>query len=200
MLTKTTGILLRRKTMKKIIVPIIIVLSAAMLTACAADTLRVEAASNSASSDAAETSDESAQTNAPDSAQKADDTKTNTSLQTIYEHMTATELLPDMIPSDDSSYGFDSSDYAEAVFYKSSDEALPDEVVLVTANDEEAAEKIEEMLYTRLDTKAQEAQSHSPENYIIITSCVVERNGNNLALVVSADAEELTNIYLDNIN
>lgn len=180
--------------MKRIIVPIIIVLSAVMLTACTTNTLKVETSPNSSSLDASETADESDSTNAPDTAHS------NTSLLEVYEQMAASELLPEMTPVDSSSYGFDSSDYTEAVFYNSNDEALPEEVVLVKANDEEAAEKIEEMLYTRLDTKAEEARSLSPEHYIIITSCVVEKKGNNLALIISARAEQLTNIYLENIN
>lgn len=186
--------------MKRIIVPIIIVLSAVMLTACTTDTLKVETAPNSSPSDALETADESAQINEPDSAQQEDISNINTSLQAVYEQMATTELLPEMTSVDNSTYGIDSSDYSDAVFYKSSDESLPDEIVLVTANDEEAAEKLEEMLYTRLDEKAEKAKNSSKQQYAIITACSVERNGNNLALIISAKAEQLTNSYLENIN
>lgn len=197
---KTTGILLRRQTMKRIIVPIIIVLSAVMLTACATNTLKVEIAPISSPSDASETADESAQINEPDLGQQESTSNLNTSLQAVYEKLATSELLPEMTYVENSTYGFGSSDYIEAVFYKSSDDSLPDEIVLVTANDEEATEKIEEMLYTRLDERAEEAKNSSKQQYAIITACSVERNGNNLALIISADAEELTSIYLDNIN
>ena len=186
--------------MKRIIVPIIIVISAVMLTACATDTLRVETAPNSSPSDASETADKSSQINEPDLVQQEDTSNINTSLKTVYEQMATSALLPEMTSEDSSTYGFDSSDYSDAVFYKSSDDSLPDEVVLVTANDEEAAEKIEEMLYTRLDEKAENAKNSSKQQYAIITACSVERNGNNLALIISAKAEQLTNSYLENIN
>lgn len=193
--------------MKKTIVPIITVLCIVMLTACAADNLKVVTSSNNTPSNTTETADETVKTKNPDSSdeeQEQDNKQTDTSLQEVFEQMESSELLPDMTPVQKDivldSYGFDSEDYTEAVFYQSSDNSLPDEVVLVTANDEEKAEEIEEMLYTRLNTKAEEAQSHSPEHYIIITSCVVERNGSQVALIVSADSEKLTDIYLNCIN
>lgn len=169
--------------MKRIIVPIIIVISAVMLTACAADNASAQAADDATSS----------QLDAQENTQE------NNTLNAVYEQLASSSLLPEMIASDKSSYNLCASDYSAAVCYKSSDESLPDEIVLVTAVDDEAAERIEEALYTWLEDKAEEAKSSS-KNYEIITACSVERSGNNLALIISAKAEQLTNIYLENIN
>lgn len=171
--------------MKRIIVPIIIVLSAVILTACATDNL----------GDASSPSD--ASSSQPDS---QENTQANATLNAVYEQLKASELLPEMIAADKSSYGIETSDYSAAVFYKSSDDNLTDEVLLVTASDEEAAERVEQALYSWLDKKAEEAKKSSNVQYAIIASCYVEKNGNNLALIISSDAEKLTNIYLENIN
>ena len=134
------------------------------------------------------------QTAAPDAGTAAE-----SPLKAVYRDMDASGLMPEMMELPETMaldlFGFDSSYYSDAVFYLSYDSMLADEVVLVAANDEAAADFVEEMLFARLEAKAEEAQGYSPEQYAIITACSVYRNGNIVALIVGPGADDLTAVF-----
>lgn len=120
-------------------------------------------------------------------------------LQALYEQMETSGLLPEMTEVPENIvldfYGFDKTMYADAVFYVSFDSMLADEIVLVTAKDEAAAKEIEALLNVRLEAKATEAKSYSPEQYAIIKKCSVIKDGTRLAMIVGKNGAGLTDIY-----
>ena len=70
-----------------------------------------------------------------------------------------------------------------------------DEIVLVEAVDGEAAKRIKDCLDTRYQQKEVENKDYLPEQYAIIEKCNVTMDGNYVSMIVSPDAETLTEIY-----
>lgn len=107
--------------------------------------------------------------------------------------------LPEMMEIPEESvldfYGIEPSEYENALFRLSVDNMLCDEVIFVQAKDETSAGNIEEMLNARLQAKAEEAESYSPEQYEIIKTCHVYRDGLILALIVNSNANEMLDTF-----
>ena len=124
-------------------------------------------------------------------------------LLSIYEELLKTEVLPEMMEFPKSMvldfYGIEETDYTDAVFYQSFDSMLADEVVLILAVDDAAASRIEEMLNTRLEAKAEEAKGYSPEQFAIIEKCSVQRSGRYVGLIVSPEKDKLVEIFKNRI-
>ena len=93
-------------------------------------------------------------------------------------------------------YGIPSSDYTAAIFMMSVDSLLADEIVIAYAVDPDAAEAINQRLENRLKVKADEARSYSPEQYAVIESCTVTRDGNWVAMLVSPGAEQMRAAFI----
>lgn len=101
-------------------------------------------------------------------------------------------ILPDMALD---FYGIDTEQCTQWVLRLSQDSLIADEVLLIQAQDEAAAEEILGFLQGRMDTKAAEAITYSPEQYAIIKRGHLVRDGLFLALIVSPDADDLLAIY-----
>lgn len=71
------------------------------------------------------------------------------------------------------------------------------EIVLVKAKDEAAAKEVETKLQNRLNARAAEADGYVPEQYAIIKSCEVKRDGVYVRMIISPEASELVRIYTD---
>lgn len=114
-----------------------------------------------------------------------------------YEQMEG--KLPEMMEMPEDTvldfYGIDPAEYSAALFRLSVDNMLADEVILIQAKDEPSATHIEEMLNGRLQAKAEEAESYSPDQYAIISKCSVYRDGLTLAMIVNANAEEMLTVF-----
>lgn len=94
-------------------------------------------------------------------------------------------------------YGIEPSDYLASLVRVSVDNMLADEVVMLHGADSAAADRIEDMLNARLQAKADEAQGYSPEQYAIIKKCAVTRDGDCVALLVSADHSSLLQAFME---
>ncbi|MDD4079923.1 MAG: DUF4358 domain-containing protein [Eubacteriales bacterium] len=120
-------------------------------------------------------------------------------LQEIWQGMLKADMLPEMVavPHDLALdfYGIEPEWYEEALFMVASDSLLADEVVMVRARDDDAAGQIHRMLESRMDAKAAEARTYSPEQYAVISRGHVLKNGRELALLVSPKADTLLEIY-----
>lgn len=121
----------------------------------------------------------------------------------LYDEMLAAEVLPEMMEFPESMvldfYGIEEADYDQAIFYQSYDSMLADEVVLISAVDDAAASRVEEMLNARLEAKAEEAKGYSPEQFAIIEKCSVVREGEFVALIVSPEKDTLVEIFKNGI-
>ena len=92
-------------------------------------------------------------------------------------------------------YGIDLAKTRQAVLKMASDSLLADEVLLIEAVDEAAAKEIENLLQGRIQAKAKEAEGYSPKQHDIIKKGHVVREGLQLALIVSPDADALLKLY-----
>jgi PBP1b-binding outer membrane lipoprotein LpoB len=120
-------------------------------------------------------------------------------LKAVYQAMEETGVLPPMVAVPEGAvpdfYGIDPAWYEEALFMVSADSLLADEVVLIRARDEAAAGRILPMLQARMEAKAEEAQTYSPQQYAIIKQGQVLSRGRALALMVSPEVARLVRVY-----
>ncbi|MDD4080291.1 MAG: DUF4358 domain-containing protein [Eubacteriales bacterium] len=123
-------------------------------------------------------------------------------LDSLYRLMVGTGLLPDMAPVPNSLvpsvYGINLALASDAVFMVAQDPLRADEVVLITARDEAGANQIQIHLNTRLAQKEIAAMGQDPAQYAMILDAHLSRNGVNLALIVSPDADQLAQVYVEN--
>lgn len=75
------------------------------------------------------------------------------------------------------------------------DQSGIDEVILIEAVDGDAAKRIEACLTNRYNSKVQQGASYSPEELSIIKQCSVKTDGNYVTMIVSENAEGMTQIY-----
>ena len=92
-------------------------------------------------------------------------------------------------------YGIEEADIKESACFVTMDGIFPDEIVMIKAADTDAADRIEEKLNTRLDEIKVQSQSYDPENYAIAQECKVFREGNVVALFVSAKHADMEAIF-----
>lgn len=129
--------------------------------------------------------------------EKAPEAPKNVDMQKVYEGYT--ESLPEMSLMDETMMlnfcGIKKSDCKQCVVSVSSDGLRADEIWLIEANDEAAAENLEKLANTRLERKGEESITYSPEQYEIVKKAQVIRNGNYLAMIVSPDVEKLADAF-----
>lgn len=70
-----------------------------------------------------------------------------------------------------------------------------DEIILIKAANADAVPRIEACLKDRYNAKLKQGASYSPEEMDTIRSCKVEIKGNYVSMIVSEDAEGMTEIY-----
>lgn len=92
-------------------------------------------------------------------------------------------------------YGIDAADIEESACFITMGGVFPDEIVMIKATDADAAGRIEEKLNTRLDEIKVQSQSYDPENYAIAQECKVLREGNVVALFMSAKHADMEAIF-----
>lgn len=92
-------------------------------------------------------------------------------------------------------YGIEEADIKESACFVTMDGIFPDEIVMIKATDADAADRIEAKLNTRLDEIKVQSQSYDPENYAIAQECKVFREGNVVALFVSAKHADMEAIF-----
>lgn len=115
-------------------------------------------------------------------------------MQELYDSMA--DKLPEMLPLDAdmmmSFCGIDAADCNQAVAAIAAEGMAVDEVWLVEAVDEAAADKIQALADTRLRMKGEETESYAPDLYEIVKKGRLVRNGTYLALIVTPEAEALS--------
>jgi hypothetical protein len=103
---------------------------------------------------------------------------------------------PDVIPD---YYGIFPDDYSDSVFMMSADSLLADEYVIVRAVDDAAAKRVYDRLKKRLQDKAVEAKTYSPEQYAIILDGFLSKDGLWVAMIVSPEINKLGSAYQKSI-
>jgi len=107
--------------------------------------------------------------------------------------------MPEMIELDEMLMldycGIAQEDVKQAVVAICSDSLRTDELWLVEAIDEEAAQRIMELAEFRLEMKGEESITYSPEQYEIVQQAQLLQDGSLIALLVSPEVETLAALY-----
>ena len=118
-------------------------------------------------------------------------------MQQIY--LSFTPHMPEMISMDDAMLlnycGVETVDCIQSVAAICSDGLRTDEIWLIEAKDTAAADKIAALAQSRLQAKAEESISYSPEQYAVVQKAQLLRSGNYLALIVSPQVETLSQLF-----
>ena len=124
----------------------------------------------------------------------------NVELSTIMTDIESKVTLPEMAVYTDVEdmldiYGIKESDIKQFVAQVNADGLAQDEIVIVEAVNAESAESVRERLQKRYDNKLSQNENYNPTQAAIIKACKVEVNGNFVSLIVSPNAEKITEIY-----
>lgn len=120
-------------------------------------------------------------------------------VQNLYADMTALEGMPEMlaVPADKALtlLGLSPEDCAQSVTAICADSLRADEIWLVEAVDDAAADRIAKLAQTRLDQKAQELKDYLPEQYQVVQNGTLIVKGRLVALLISPQAEKLESLF-----
>lgn len=93
-------------------------------------------------------------------------------------------------------YGIEEAWVEECACFTTMDGVFPDEIIMVKAADKDAADKVQEKLNTRLEAVLTQSQNYDAENYAIAQKCKVIREGQVVALFISANHETMQEIFM----
>jgi len=118
--------------------------------------------------------------------------------QAVYDSMTALTDMPDMVvvPNDKGEFlfGIAPGDCKQEIVAICQDSLLADELWLIEATDQEAADRIEALARNRLQQKAAELENYLPEQYQVVQQAQLSREGNCVVLLISPLAKELAEL------
>ena len=114
-------------------------------------------------------------------------------LKALYDSCTAsmTEMMPVEGTMRLDFMGIAEEDCAQVYTAFAQDGLLTDEIWLIEARDQQAMERLQKLAQSRLDAKAEETVTYSPEQYAVVEKGQIIREGLYLALLVSPNVEEL---------
>jgi len=116
--------------------------------------------------------------------------------QTVYDSCIA--LMGEMVPLDPDMMldfcGIKAEDCAQAYVAISADGLLTDEIWVIEAVDEEAAQRLLDKVSKRLKAKAEESETYSPEQYAVVQKAQTIHQGNFVILLVAPNVDELKNV------
>jgi len=92
-------------------------------------------------------------------------------------------------------YGINGEDIEESACCITMNGIFPDEILMIKAVDEAAAERIVECLQTRLAEVMNQSKSYDPASYEIAQKCRITENGLYISLFVSAKHEQMNELY-----
>ena len=117
------------------------------------------------------------------------------SAKEIYDKMTQAVALPEMLKLDESMMldycGIDAATTTGAEVVICADSLKTDEVWIVEATDEAAADEIVDLAKTRLNKKDEESIKYSPEQNAVVKQAQILRSGKYVMLLVSPDAQSM---------
>lgn len=119
-------------------------------------------------------------------------------MQELYNSMVTLKDMPEMLPLEPDMQlnfcGIDAADCAQSVVAICADSLRADEIWLIEAADSAALERIQNLGQVRLNAKAEEAESYSPEQYAVIQKAQQITDGNYFILLVSPNADALAEV------
>lgn len=134
---------------------------------------------------------------APATTAAAETAAAHADLAQLYTQMA--DKLPQMIEMEPDMMldycGIDPEQCVQAVAATNSNGLETDEIWLLEAVDEAAADTLEEMAELRLKMKAEETESYAPDQYAVVQKAKLLREGTYLALIVTPEAAELAEMF-----
>ena len=120
-------------------------------------------------------------------------------MQKVYDTISAKVQLPEMIELSakrmDKYYGIDTSTCPQAVTRVNETGMSVDEIWLIQAPDEAEAQRIETVAKSRIEQLCAETEKYSAELYAVAKNGQVVRDGVNVALFISPDAETMASVF-----
>lgn len=128
----------------------------------------------------------------------SDSEKTTKSIREVYQEIEQTVSLksPQCMEDDFISnyYGIDAASLEEYVFSMSEDAAQAETVIILKAKNADDAAELAGSLQTVVDEKKNEMENYIPEQYAIVEKSKVQTKDNYLWLVISDNADAITDI------
>lgn len=112
----------------------------------------------------------------------------------VDDPLTLTE--PDMLDF----YGISAEQMQEFAAVTCANGISAQEIVLVKAADEEAADAVAEKLQNRLDALAAQMEDYLPDQYDVIRACQVQEDGGYVAMIVHPEHEALEALYAEYVS
>ncbi len=117
----------------------------------------------------------------------------------LYASMQQAVEMPEMLELSDSMKldycGVDVAATNQCAMYICLDSLRADEVWLIEAKDEASLANIQQLAQNRIDAKAAESETYSPEQYKIVTENYRDANGLYFVMIVSPDVDALAQVY-----
>ena len=92
-------------------------------------------------------------------------------------------------------YGIQAEDCTQYAAVISKSGIAADEIVLVESPDSAAAARVKQALDARYQAKLNETENYLPEQYAVVKACAVTSIGKFTAMIVSPEADKLTELY-----
>lgn len=126
------------------------------------------------------------------------------SVSDMFEQIKAQIKLPEMLfleKSDDLDryYGITPDDAAEFAGGIDNSGTSQDEIVIIKAKDDTAADNVQKMLQRKYDSKLNQIQNYDADETEKIKNGKVEKNGLYVTLVISGDFDKITEIIKNSI-
>lgn len=138
---------------------------------------------------------------APETAAPAAETQAGESpdLEAVYQNFEETFELPEMAAVSekrrDAILGIAPEDCLQAVTVLCGDSVRADEIWMIEAADDDAADRIAELAQARLDQRAQEMENYLPDQLQIVKQAKLVREGRFVGLFVSPDADAMEEAF-----
>lgn len=117
----------------------------------------------------------------------------------LYIEIADTVALPEMVelPTELFSdyYGIETDWFDSAVSYQCQDIMRPDEIVIIKAVSQDAANDVKAKLESWLKYKEKSAENYFADTILSIQNGVIRQDGLTVSLLVSADIDEVVKVY-----
>lgn len=144
------------------------------------------------------------QTTTSDAVQTSKPETTAKSIDEIYQEITKAVTLQSPACMDEdfisNYYGIDTKTLSEYVFSMSEDAAQAETIIIMKAAQTEDLEGLSGCLQTVVEEKKNEMENYIPEQFAIVEKSKVQTKGNYVWLVISENAESITDIIENSLS
>ena len=123
-------------------------------------------------------------------------------LDALYEQLLGSaEDLPEMVAVPESKisklFGLEPEDCNQLVISLCSESVRADEIWMIEAKDDSAADRAEALAEARLEQRRDEMKNYLPDQYAVLQQAKLVRRGRFVALFVSPEAADMADMFLN---